>query len=109
MSLISDKKKIFNDLRIPWNSSIKDEFKKEMTAHPDQDPELVLSKICKPYMQYAFEHEAETYHAWLKAKYGDHATGKAIKAAIGEEGLTLLIKAGLIRKIPKEKRYIING
>lgn len=109
MSLISDKKQIFNDLRIPWNSSIKDEFKKEMAAHPDQDPELVLSKICKPYMQYAFEHEAEIYHAWLKAKYGDHATGKAIKAAIGEEGLALLIKAGLIRKIPKERRYIING
>ena len=109
MPLIRDKKQVFNDLRIPWNSSIKDEFKKEISAHPDQDPELVLSKICKPYMQYAFEHEAETYHAWLKAKYGDHATGKAIKAAIGEEGISLLIEAGLIRKIPKEKRYIING
>lgn len=109
MSLISDKKQIFNDLRIPWNSEIKNEFKKEIAAHPDQDPELVLSRICKPYMEYAFEHEVETYHAWLKAKYGDHATGKAIKTAIGEEGLTLLINAGLIRKIPKEKRYIING
>lgn len=67
MPLIRDKKQVFNDLRIPWNSSIKDEFKKEMSAHPDKDPELVLDKICKPY------------------------------------------KAGLIRKIPKEKRYIING
>lgn len=111
MTLIAEKKELFNGLCIPWNPAIKDEFKRERKLHPDADQQIMLDRICKPYLSYAFEHEAETYHAWLKEKHGDKAILRStLKREIGEENFYLLFREGLIEKIPyKENHYILKG
>lgn len=111
MTLITEKKQVFNDLRIPWNKSIKDEFKREMKLNPEQDPQHVLDKICKPYMEYAFEHEAETYLAFLKERFPNKAElpRKVIKREISEEGFYTLIRENLISRVYKTDNYHLEG
>ena len=108
MNLIKEKKQVFNDLRIPWNKEIEQTFKREKKN--SIDPQHTLDRICKPYLEYAFEHEAETYYAWLKEKYGDRTIPrKVIKKEIGEENFYLLYKAGLIEVTHDKERYILKG
>lgn len=106
MNLIKEKKQVFNDLRIPWNKEIEQTFKREKKN--SVDPQHTLDRICKPYLEYALEHEAETYHAWLKEKHGDNTIRRAvIKREIGEENFYLLFREGLIERVPHSKEYYI--
>lgn len=111
MNLIQEKKAVFNGFKIPWNKEIEVKFKREKTSYPNIDPQIILDRICQSYLSYAFEHEAETYHAWLKEKHGDNTIRRAvIKREIGEENFYLLFREGLIEKVPHSKEhYILKG
>lgn len=109
MNLIAEKKKVFHDLKILWNEEIEREYARQIFAYPKANPEVILDNICRTHLEYAFEHETETYYSWLKAKYpnGNAISQKSIQTEVGEDGFSLLISAGLIKQIPDKKRYIL--
>lgn len=108
MNLIQEKKAVFDGFKIPWNKEIEIKFKKEKASYPNIDPQIILDRICKSYLEYAFEHETETYHAYLKEKYGNKSVLKrTIKNQIGTEGFDLLLEEKLIKKSDKEHFVIV--
>ena len=109
MTLISEKRQVFNDLCIPWDMEIERKFEKEKTLC-DEASRYVLDRICKPYLEYAFEHEAETYAKWLKQKYRKRNISEAvIKRELGEENFDLLLQSNLIVEIPHTRNlYLIK-
>ena len=48
--LIREKKQLFKDFYIPWRKKIEKDFATEMAARPNADPELILDRICRPYI-----------------------------------------------------------
>lgn len=54
-NLIREKKKLFKYFFIPWNEEIERKFATEMETYPNADPELVLDRICRPYIDKKLE------------------------------------------------------
>lgn len=42
---IREKKVVFRDFGIPWDTAIEDRFKDELTKHPNYDPEATLDRL----------------------------------------------------------------
>ena len=49
-NLVREKKAIFKDFYIPWDNEIERRLETEMNANPLADPEIILDRICRPYI-----------------------------------------------------------
>lgn len=101
MNPFKQKQEVFRDFLIPWPEEIESKYKREIKAHPGADPELILDRICRPYFEYAFDHEAETYIAYLRQKYRNrNMLRSSLKNLLGEENFEMLVSEGYLEQVP---------
>jgi hypothetical protein len=48
--IIRTKKKLFKDFFIPWDNTIEYKLEDAMKANPFADPEIILDRICRTYI-----------------------------------------------------------
>ena len=108
--LIEEKQELFNDLRIPWDKSIEEQFKIRMQQKPNADPVTVLDNIVHTYIERALSNPMENYIAFLKAKYKCRPiTTRRLKSELGEEIFAEMIANGTLEPIEKTTSYRLKG
>lgn len=65
--IIRIKKRLFKDFFIPWDNAIEYKLEDAMKANPFADPEIILDRICRTYINKKLEW---TQNDVLKARKG---------------------------------------